>query len=408
MSEELDAPPAHDGSAGHQQTIGGKLLAGVKAASGKEARWPAIVGAFFYLTAIAFEHAGQIWFPEPEHLPTGARDRFSSEFFSTGTIVALLTDLGSAFVVAWVVSVAIEAASRRRQEQLLKQSQEAIAEDVFHAVYRLKHDKNYVKAAIEGVLGTHFIREAFDVSYTIASIPKNQAQKLGIEQGRFVKLTVTSKYSIKNITPGREHFRMRYSIPVRGRTGPLSNFSKVKSLRIGDKDFKDAEIEGIREDSDSTDRCYLIEADIEGNDSLPVVIEAELIKEMSDTESLGLKLPTLRMTVRLAIQDLEGLEFDLRGYTSSLVKEDYRANDKLSATWVVEGPMLPWNSLVLWWRTPQDAGEPIEALPTASERALSLSGNKTTRAPSQIAADGKKRPSLRKGPILKTQTPKGP
>ena len=106
-----------------------------------------------------------------------------------------------------------------------------------------------------------------------------------------------------------------------------------------------------------SERGYWIEADIEGGDVLWVTIEAEMIKEFSDSESLGMKFATMAMSAKVDIIDVPGLRFGMRAYSGSRFNEDFRSPDGLAATWSCKGPMLPWNSVVLWWRIAEDDGD---------------------------------------------------
>lgn len=372
------------------------LAASFKAGLSREGRWPILWGGFFFLLAQLTDFYGQL-VPGAAHDAKGEADaaRLASAVFSNETLYHLFVDFGSAFVVAWVVSMAIERNSRLRQELLLNRAQRAIAKEVFNAIYNLRHDRKYVEAAIEGVLGTHFIRENYEVIYKLAPYSQKEQAAAGVDLSRFVRLRAISQYSIKNVTPNKEHFRMRASIPVRN--GPLADLSKLTSLRIGSKAHSQTEIDALLDDSIKSDRCYLIQTDVDGNSDVQVVVEVEVVKELSDSESLGLKLPTLAMKVSLIIENIDGLEFDLRGYTSSPVQSEVRSADNKTATWKLPGPMLPWNSLVLWWRTPQDDTGANGHLPESVRppSPLVVQPAAAQRAPRQKAAAQPKLPNAR-------------
>lgn len=335
-----------------------RVVAAARAGLSRDALWPVILGFVFFVLAIISEYIGLLMAMPSSTSTEEVVRHFTSEFFSNRTIVVVLTDLGSAFVVAWVVSVAIEARSRHRQEQENRTYRSEISKNVFSAVYQLRHPSEYVKAAIEGVLSTLFLREQFEVTYKLCPLSTQDAAKAGVDASRFVRLTASTRYSVRNVTPSKEHFRLRYTIPRR--SGRLGDLSRVRSLKIGDREYTDTEIDNISDGLSSSGRDHVLETYINGNDSIWITIDADMVKEVSDTETMGMKLPTLMTSVRLNIEGIHDLVFGLNAYSGSSVREVYRAPDGMSAHWVVDGPMLPWNSLLLWWRRPEDDGAPTE------------------------------------------------
>lgn len=337
--------------------------------------WPLIIGIFLLLFAIALERVQLL---ETEPVQTGseaaarsaeAPPRPAESFISYHTFIALLSELGVAFVIAWIVSMAIEAAARREQNESINEAREAIMRDVFEAAFRIRQDPDYVRSVIQTCLEQRLTREDYNIHYRISPFPPVQEHELGVDPGRFVKIGVGIRYRVRNGGSRREAFSIKYSIPTRA--GVLREIAQVTGVRIGEKAMTgegvkvfEAKASDLKHDTTlDGDRLYSFEVDLGPMESIEIQIDAVLVKEMSDSDTFGFSQPTKGATIMIH-NSVPDLRFGVQARTGSAMRTVRSPDDGAVGEWRIDGPVLPYQSVNIWWRSPADDGEvPMKARP---------------------------------------------
>ncbi|HEU0097487.1 MAG TPA: hypothetical protein VFQ67_01810 [Allosphingosinicella sp.] len=321
--------------------------------------WPFVVGLAFLSVAIALEHGAWVVGSSGGHAAgtAGAGAHPSSSIFRMDSLVLLISEVGYAFIIAWVVSYFIEAGARREQNEAFDQSMSAISQDVFQGVFRIRHRPEYVQAVITNCLETRLVREGYDLTYTVDPFTPAQEAKHDLDPGRFVQVTAAIRYHARNIGTKTENFTTSYGIPTR--SGKLRPLSGMTGLRIGGKPFNQKAIEALRvtetKGSHPTDIMYRFDFTLDPQQSIEVVIEVVLVKEKSDAETFGFGLPTMDASIRLNM-NVPSMRFGATPRIIGELREVRSPENGRSGEWKVDHPILPYNSVILWWRSPEDDG----------------------------------------------------
>jgi hypothetical protein len=317
--------------------------------------WPFAIGLVFLLFAATLEHG--LWIAE------GKADGSKSLVFHSDALIVLSSELGYAFIIAWVVSYFIEAGARREQNEAFERSMSEISRNVFAGVFRIRHEPEYVQAVVTNCLETRLVREGYDINYTVDAFTPEQEAEFGLDPGRFVQVTGAIRYRARNVGTYADRFTTSYTIPTR--SGKLTQLSALLGLRVGHKLYSEQDRSKLRvpqpANGHPTDLTYRFEFDLEPNESKEILIEAVLVKERSDSETFGFGMPTMDASVRLNM-NVPGLRF---GGTPRIIgkwREVRSPENGRSGEWKVDHPILPYNSVILWWRSAEDDGA-LAALP---------------------------------------------
>lgn len=310
-------------------------------------KWPLVVGSFAVLASVCAEY---IWLLVDGQ---GKVDfgSISSVIINMEVPIKLISELGFAFIIAWIVAMTIEWRFRVEAQAEIARERRAITDDVFRAIYQIRHSKTYVAAFIERVLESTLIRTNYYVSYRIDPFPAEEARECGIDKDRFVLLTLRSRYDARSASTSKKPYSIKFGVPARG--GKLAQLSKVTSC-IVDGQRQDAKEVDM---GDPSNRFYeLFAGDLNPSQSKSIEIDAKIVKELSDSEMFGFLDPTMGMRIRVEV-NVPNLRFGVRARTVSPIRE-YQKQDDHSGEWIIDGPIAPYNSVVLWWRTPEDDGAP--------------------------------------------------
>lgn len=327
------------------------------------ARWlPFIIGAAFVLAAIALEHPALLGHdPVTDH---NAPVLGGSAIFTGKTLVLWVAEIGYAFIIAGVVSMFIEANARREQNADIRQARQRISEDIVEAVYQIRHTPEYVRAVIGTCLESPLVREEYTVHYTIDPVPDNRVTELG-HRDQFVLVETSVRYIARNVGSERGQFPTAYGIPVR--SGVLKDLSFLKSLRVGDHSYSEAEIAALEIENEhnhvASERTYRFYIDLEPGDAVEVDLSVSLVKEYSDNDAFGFRRPTMGATIRVT-DNVRRLKFGLTPRTSARWKTIREPESGKTGEWKILGPILPFDSAVIWWRSKEDDGSAQSTLPS--------------------------------------------
>lgn len=330
-------------------------------------RWPAYVGAAFILVAIALEHGFNVF----GFLPSWT----DSLIFTKKTIILLIAEIGYAFIIAWIVSVAIEAFATAERNKEVTDQREMIANDVMQAIFGIRHEKNYVRSVIETCFEQPHFREDYDLKYTIDSFPESDRVRLNLEAGRFVLMRTRMRYRVRNMSGKDESFRIGYGLPTR--SSLLHDLCKVTKIMVAGRSYKNSEIQETEvvhngENVSLNDRAYEIFVPVYGGGSVEILIESQTVKEMSDNDTFGFRYPTSNARLTMDV-NVDGLIFGVTPRVAAKIIEIVPPTDR-SGEWRIDGPILPFNSVVFWWRTPKDDGQVAAEMPQPVKEIDTLKG----------------------------------
>ena len=292
------------------------------------------------------------WFkPIIEELPHAWHGPFELCF-------GLAKELGFALLIAWGISNFIDRKARQRDEEAATETRGRIARDVIHAVFGLQHDAEYVRKVVEHALEPKVIRDRIDSEYTIEELTNSEVTTLDVEPGRFIKLTMVSTYTFRNVSSRDVDHVVKYGLAVR--SGPkLREFARVVSGCIGGTDLTASELVHRPDDDGGGDdgkgyKTYEWMRKIPAKGCLDVVIEAVSVKERSDNEVWASYFATVKSSDFKARVRIPNMIFDVRALTATTPTKLRKTHS--GGDWKIEGPILPNESLVFWWRSREDDG----------------------------------------------------
>ncbi len=341
LTEEIAVPPAAEGREESSR------LRGVALFLRRERHRLLFIAVICFLLAVFIEHP----------LVTTALDQHGgkSNVLNWELPIKLLLELANAFFIAWIVANGIERESKSRDRRAADILRKQIADDVFKAVLELSHSKNYSKKVFDVALRAELVREFIEVTYTIDSMTSILSHELGVRQDRFVILTSRSRYTFRNISGRKKPFPLSYAYAIR--SGKLKSFNKVTKLNIKsdkfDRKYSEIEIAQMTSDRDSFYSVCKYQVELEPGGSVDIFIENRMIKERSDNEIWGSFYPTEKVRL-MANSNVPGLIIGVRALTASDAVQVYINPEKSAGEWHIDEPMLPHDSVVLWWRTEED------------------------------------------------------
>lgn len=268
--------------------------------------------------------------------------------------VLALGEFGVAFIVAFGVSAWIDRRARERDFIDAEERRRLIAEDVVLGVYGLQHKPSYVRKVIETALQPTVVRSYLDLSFTLRELTQEEVAHLGVEAGRFLVLHTVASYTFSNIASSPSKLDVRYSVSIR-HAQKLKDFSCVKSMSINGVALDNEAIKAGLCDEEGNEKQYAWPQEIGPNGTLSVVAEAISIKEMSDNEVWGSYYPTTD-GLSLRYRVLAGMRFGVRSLAASPCNPGFVSNEECFGDWKVDGAILPLDSIVAWWRVPEDEG----------------------------------------------------
>lgn len=314
--------------------------------------WPIVIGAFLVFIANnvelvnhAMEHAAHAGFLERVKL-------FPLVVFSAESGIKFLSELGFALIIAFIVSVSIEAKAHADFIKLFREKSQALNQDVFKAIYEISHDPAYVKVAIERVFQAKLARSDYEVSYRLDPYPVPPDYVGSVDFSRFLLVTVQIRYTVRNLTNADNTFDLKYGLPLR--SGVFRKMARLSSLKVGQEPPVTGEaLTQLLIGDDEIERTYNKRITLTGYEERDIAIDATMVKELSDTEIFSFLHPTMGLKLALTV-NLPGLSWGMRPRTASAVKPSIPAEDGRSQVWRIAGPILPHNSVSLWWRDAKD------------------------------------------------------
>lgn len=327
---------------------------------------PIIIGAVFLVLSIALEHPKLLG---GVSTTTTEADGYLSVIFNKKMLLLFIAEVGYAFIIAGIVANFLELNAKREQIEYFRFANEAIKRSVFSSVFGIKHSEDYVKSVIGNCFESPLVREDYKITYELESFDADTAGRVGFDREQYIKVIAAVTYRARNMGPDKQEFPTAFGIPFR--PGSLEPFSRLHSLRVGEKSYTDEELETLLKDTPpgnhSSEKVYEFPVPTNPGESTDVAFEFELVKEMSDNDPFGFRRPTVGSTIRFINRTEHDLAFGITPRTSASMR-DIRPQAARSGEWEIVGPILPYDSVILWWRTPSPGGEEEHVL-EADEKA---------------------------------------
>ena len=304
-------------------------------------------------------------------------------------LTLFFAELGVALIVAYIIGWGIDEQAKRREQRiqaakeeqerlrqaLEKQAEQAreererqetlerekrMTQDVFRGVLGIQHSSEYVRKVIESTLDRKIIRRQVTLMYKLSRLTADDAAELGVaDPTKFMFLDQAFTFEFENLSSDKLPLPVKFALPARH--GPkLRSASRVLSATIGGK-AQNVE-SALGGDLKGDAKVYTWPHEIGPHGKLTVAVTARVIKEDSDSEVWCSYFPcTEGMSLQVTAPD--DLHVGMRNNTASQETLEMPASGNGMAVWKIDGPILPHNSVVFYWRTPEHDGDaPVPGL----------------------------------------------
>lgn len=292
---------------------------------------------------------------------------FKSNIFNQKTLASLSKEVGFALLIAFFISTGIERQARERHERAEREARESeaeavstaraeIARDVFHGVFGLQHDRGYVNTVIENILQRPIVREHYSVEMTVSALSPEEVDMLGVGAEQFVKVHSICEYSFLNISTTEADFDIGFILPVR--VGPkLRDFARVNTVALDGVSKTELEITSAQQPGEGEPtKEYRWPWKLQKDGRVSVLVSSTILKERSDNEVWRNIHPTIGGAEFKLRMELPDMEVGLRNITAAERIERYSNLPGGESAWTIDGPILPNESVVVWWQTAADSG----------------------------------------------------
>lgn len=291
--------------------------------------WPIILGAFLILLGILYNDHGVGIFT----------------LFEKKTVALFISELGFAFVIAFVISVGIEMRSRREHNALVAMQLAAANRNIFEAIYKVRMPPEVFQEIEEKIIKQKFYRKNTHIYYTFSS-QDNPIE--GHEISKIFKVEVNLSYDVENLSDDDDDFDLRVFIET-PLIRELSDRVQLIDLLLDGKSISREELEKARRNWADTENYirYRYPIPVQGGHSRKVEIIYEMVKLERDNEAWRSFYPcdSLRLTLILPTNltcSVDAIHPD--GITSTKGK----AGDQLRE-FRIDKPLLPAHGVLFWW-----------------------------------------------------------
>lgn len=282
-------------------------------------------------------------------------DFFLFDFTKNKYVKDLIIALSFSMLIAKIVAVTVEKASRKEQEKvnqsfLAKQEDffriktDAIAKAVFEGIYGIGFKSDYVDEVVKTVFESPLFREECKSVYRLKDCPGND----GIILNTFIK------YVVKNNGKKAEIFHPYIKLDAI-KTKSYINNTQILSYKIGSQEkitnehlssFKDQ----LNAKTTNKAEITIDEIKLDPGDTLEIEICYNVFKEFSDNEIHQMIVPSSGFDIE--VKNETSGEFSIGGnsiHREELEEQSFGITDK-EIRWVLPYPTLPHHGYIIYWQ----------------------------------------------------------
>jgi len=272
-----------------------------------------------------------------------------SYWWAAATWVSFIKELGIAFFIALIISIAIERAARTEFDKTIKQRVTEIQENVFKSTFSRNIPKALIDEVENLVLRADFIRRDHRTTYRLSIRSARAINPAIVNDFNVVFIDKTTFYVVKNVSGVRKDFSVKVGIekpPIE----ELKNYVSIDQVRIRDQELTPEMIRGG--DMDLQDAFKNFEhtvRNIEPNQEVTVLTKCTVIKMLTDVEIWRSLLPSdgMHLTVQFPPgTGAFGASSLHRAEVSKLVSDDAAGYHE----WKLDQAVLPHQGIVFWWK----------------------------------------------------------
>jgi hypothetical protein len=263
-------------------------------------------------------------------------------------LIDVLHEIGFAALIALLIFVLVERASKLEQENSANIFMQRISRGVLEAAYGIRTNPGIVRHVITNVLATPILRTDMRQTLTLDAIKDDG----GDAMRDHLLLRVTSGYEIQNVSGGVVDWPITIALP-RINSEKFNKLMSVTFCSIGGQRLTQSEIDAAEEQGVNWEKRFRWVRQIESNSSLSIDMHYDLVKEISDNEPWTSLLTTEKMEV-VVDNRLSDVYWSLTPRTSAKIVVVDAPNvipwGKCKVTFRTTDPLLAFQGYTVWWR----------------------------------------------------------
>jgi len=277
----------------------------------------------------------------------GSTESIRNSIFSAHSLILFSTELSFALIIALLISLGIDRQARNADNALYDNMRKIIAEDVFKGVFSQNLPQSYIAAVIDKNLKIRSIRSSMKAIENLREIDEDILDTASPLRQVFIQVDRVLEYTLENISGQDIIEEASFFGPVNH--PELVSASKITKLVVDGREMSQAELRQRRQlTRNDTTVLYEWPISISKDGNARIVLEATLFKERRDSDYWSMNYPTLRFELMMRSE----MPLSKAGYlerTSASVTSDYVDAERGIISCIIEGPMLPNDSMAYWW-----------------------------------------------------------
>ena len=267
---------------------------------------------------------------------------------------AFVREVGFAALIALLILLLVERASKSEQNRLTREFLKLISTDVLHATLGVPTNISIARSVITNILAAPVLRPRLDYTVVI--------DRLNVPSDRCV-LNIMTSYQLRNVSNRPISWPIRIAIP-RLIDETTAAVNKINSWRIGERSLSESEIQEAANRDDPSRIIYTHHYVLNANDTLSVAVSYTLLKHVEDVEILTLTIPTQDITITIDNQR-DDLVWNIQSRLNALMQRiDVPREDppwsRARAVFKIDEPILPYQGVTVWWTRKIGVDKPKE------------------------------------------------
>lgn len=256
--------------------------------------------------------------------------------------LGIINDIGSTLLAAVVVIFTVERLSRQSHRESSDKLIRDINSNLFKAIYRRQIPDSLIKEVEASIFQTKVFRHSHKVRYNFTEVPKDEDEAMDKPQHLIVQ--TTSRYKLQN--PSDEVISTsipgHYEMPLDEK---WRQYVSIDAVEIEHQELTAQQI-GEYTKRDSVQLKFEYPIQIPPQSDLFILLKVTMVKRIEDMEVFASFIPSdgLELTVHVP----ENYTIEATANHRCKLVEEY--DIPTSKTWRLDEAILPFQSIVFWWK----------------------------------------------------------
>ena len=286
-------------------------------------------------------------------------------------IIGLTKEIGFAGLIALLLIIVVENASKKEQRKLYDEFVENVSDNVFRAILKRNVPKTIVDQTLD-ILSSDLVRKNMRMNIVLHDLPDEHVEM----SHAAVRMSVTIDYDIENISSKEIESDVRLILP-QTRFKKLRDLVSVECVSIDSIPLEDLEVEegSNKSQGSRTEKVCEWPFSVKAGHTININAKYQLIKEVSDNEVWTNLLPSTETHVTVDMR-LKDTEWDVDALHSGNLNPIQTSKNgpflEQEIMFRTNEAILPFQGFSLWWR-PRDPND-IESPCSDGNRRLTDDG----------------------------------